>query len=73
MTVGRSAASTLVKSKRDCFMGFFLALVLPLGLAAGADSSVAMEYPKPAEKPSRGRGGSARPAVRGADGEVVWD
>jgi hypothetical protein len=43
MTVGRSAASTLVKSKRDCFMGFFLALVLPLGLAAGADSSVAME------------------------------
>jgi hypothetical protein len=43
MTVGRSAASTLVKSKRDCFMGCFLALVLVLGFAAAAESSVAGE------------------------------
>uniref|UniRef100_A0A0A9H105 Uncharacterized protein n=1 Tax=Arundo donax TaxID=35708 RepID=A0A0A9H105_ARUDO len=41
MTVGRSAASTLVKSTRDSFMGFFLAL--PLGLAAASDSSAEVE------------------------------
>ena len=37
----RSTASTLVKSKHDCFMGFFLTLTLGLGFTAAAESSVA--------------------------------
>jgi hypothetical protein len=43
--MGRSTASTLVKSKRDCFMGFFLTLALGLRFTAAAKSSVA-ELPK---------------------------
>jgi hypothetical protein len=39
-TVGRSVASTLVKLKCDCFMGFFLALALGLGYTAAAESSM---------------------------------
>jgi hypothetical protein len=43
--MGRSTASTLVKSKRDCFMGFFLTLALGLGFMAAAKSLV-VELPK---------------------------
>src|SRR5690242_17147343 len=39
--MGRSTTSTLVKSKHDCFMGFFLTLTLGLGFTAAAESSVA--------------------------------
>lgn len=61
MTVGRSAASTLVKSKRDCFMGFFLAL--PLGFTGAVDSSATVEYTNPAEPGNRERRGELRPAL----------
>jgi hypothetical protein len=60
MTVGRSAESTLVKSRRDCFMGFFLAL--PLCLVGAADSTAVVEYEKPVGKDSRRRGSDVRPA-----------
>jgi hypothetical protein len=64
MTVGRSAVSALVKSKRYCFMGFFVALALPLGLTGSTKSSVAVENQKPAENGSRERGrSSAGPAL----------
>jgi hypothetical protein len=36
----RSTASTLVKSKHDCFMGFFLTLALGLGFTTATESSV---------------------------------
>jgi hypothetical protein len=69
MMVGSSAASTLVKSTRDCFIG--LLLDLPLVLADGSDSSTTVEYRNPAGNGRRGRRrGRARPALGQLDGEA---
>lgn len=77
MMVGRSAASTLVKSTRDCFIGLLLGL--PLGFAEASDISATVEYENPAENGRRGRRGKARAASgswtvrRGGLKGLVWE